>query len=109
MTFIHETGYETGGDGYDTGAGETEVNLSPVILPADSPDTLDVSSSGVGSAENLDQIASLVRNGTDCPLAGHRTNAGPGEGNQQAELMFIGEGPGCQDDRQGRPCVGPAG
>ncbi len=109
MTFSHETGYETGGDGYEAGADETEVNLGPVILPADSPVTLDVSPSGVGSAENLDQIASLVRNCTDCPLAGHRTNAVPGEGNPQAQVMFIGEGPGFQEDRQGRPFVGPAG
>ena len=57
MTFSHETGSETGGDGYQAGADETGVNLGPVILPADSPVTLDVSPSGVGSAENLDQIA----------------------------------------------------
>ena len=38
-----------------------------------------------------------------------RTNAVPGEGSPTAELMFIGEGPGAQEDRQGRPFVGPAG
>ena len=59
--------------------------------------------------ETLDQVADLVRNCTDCPLSGGRTNAVPGEGNPQAEIMFIGEGPGFQEDRQGRPFVGPAG
>ncbi|MCH8296492.1 MAG: uracil-DNA glycosylase [Chloroflexi bacterium] len=59
--------------------------------------------------KTLDQVADLVRNCTDCPLSRGRTNAVPGEGNPQAEVMFIGEGPGFQEDRQGRPFVGPAG
>lgn len=33
----------------------------------------------------------------------------PGEGNPHAEILFIGEGPGGEEDRQGRPFVGPAG
>ena len=57
----------------------------------------------------LEQVALLVRHCTDCPLSGGRTNAVPGEGNPNAEVMFIGEGPGFQEDRQGRPFVGRAG
>lgn len=59
--------------------------------------------------ETLDRVAALVRNSTDFPLSGGRTNAVPGEGNPQAMVMFIGEGPGFHEDRQGRPFVGPAG
>lgn len=59
--------------------------------------------------DNLGEIAQLVRNCTDCPLHQGRTNAVPGEGNPNAAIMFIGEGPGYQEDRQGRPFVGPAG
>jgi DNA polymerase len=44
-----------------------------------------------------------------CPLALGRTHAVPGEGNFEAELMFIGEGPGHDEDIQGRPFVGRAG
>jgi uracil-DNA glycosylase family 4 len=44
-----------------------------------------------------------------CPLALGRTHAVPGEGNLEAELMFIGEGPGHDEDIQGRPFVGRAG
>jgi DNA polymerase len=44
-----------------------------------------------------------------CKLARTRTNAVPGEGNLHAEVMFIGEGPGYHEDRQGRPFVGAAG
>ena len=61
------------------------------------------------SMETLDRVAFLVRNCTDCPLASGRTHAVPGEGNPQADVMFIGEAPGFQEDRQGRPFVGPAG
>jgi uracil-DNA glycosylase family 4 len=44
-----------------------------------------------------------------CILALGRTHAVPGEGNLEAELMFIGEGPGHDEDVQGRPFVGRAG
>ena len=59
--------------------------------------------------DSLEEIAQLVRSCTDCPLHHGRTNGVPGEGPADAEIMFIGEGPGYQEDRQGRPFVGPAG
>ena len=45
----------------------------------------------------------------NCILSQGRTNAVPGEGPEDAEIMFIGEGPGFHEDRQGRPFVGAAG
>lgn len=45
----------------------------------------------------------------ECGLAKGRTRVVPGEGPEPAEIMFIGEAPGFQEDRQGRPFVGPAG
>jgi len=44
-----------------------------------------------------------------CNLAKTRTYAVPGEGAEKAEILFIGEGPGYYEDKQGRPFVGPAG
>lgn len=44
-----------------------------------------------------------------CPLSQGRTNAVPGEGSLETELMFIGEAPGRDEDVQGRPFVGKAG
>ncbi len=44
-----------------------------------------------------------------CPLYKNATRAVPGEGNPQADIMFIGEGPGFFEDREGRPFVGQAG
>jgi len=50
-----------------------------------------------------------IRQCTRCPLHRGRTNAVPGEGPIDAQIMFIGEGPGFHEDRQGRPFVGAAG
>lgn len=44
-----------------------------------------------------------------CSLAQTRTNAVPGEGNSHADLMFVGEAPGRDEDIQGKPFVGRAG
>lgn len=44
-----------------------------------------------------------------CALSKSRTKAVPGEGAENARVMFIGEGPGWYEDQQGRPFVGPAG
>jgi len=46
---------------------------------------------------------------TKCILSQGRVRAVPGEGPENAEIMFIGEGPGFHEDRQGRPFVGAAG
>ena len=44
-----------------------------------------------------------------CEVAKFRTNVVPGEGAEDADLLFIGEAPGWHEDQQGRPFVGPAG
>ncbi len=59
--------------------------------------------------DTLAEVARVVSTCTDCQLHAGRTNAVPGEGPDAAELLFIGEGPGFHEDRQGRPFVGPAG
>ena len=59
--------------------------------------------------DSLEEIDQRVRTCNDCPLGSSRTNAVPGEGPAGAKVMFIGEGPGFHEDRQGRPFVGPAG
>lgn len=44
-----------------------------------------------------------------CPLCQNRKQAVPGVGDRQADWLFIGEGPGAEEDAQGEPFVGPAG
>jgi len=57
----------------------------------------------------LDAIAEEVRVCTACRLHAGRTRAVPGEGNPMTEVVFVGEGPGVNEDRLGRPFVGRAG
>ena len=57
----------------------------------------------------LEAIATEVRGCTRCKLAAGRTNAVPGEGSPDTEVVFVGEGPGFNEDRLGRPFVGRAG
>ena len=57
----------------------------------------------------LDAIAEEVRACTACRLHAGRTRAVPGEGNPMTEVVLVGEGPGVNEDRLGRPFVGRAG
>jgi uracil-DNA glycosylase family 4 len=57
----------------------------------------------------LDAIGAEVAACTRCRLHQTRTMAVPGEGTAATEVIFVGEGPGFNEDRQGRPFVGQAG
>lgn len=57
----------------------------------------------------LAEIAAEVAVCTLCPLHLQRTLAVPGEGHPDTEVVFVGEGPGYNEDREGRPFVGAAG
>ena len=60
--------------------------------------------------EALRQLGARVARCTKClPLVGNRTQTVLGDGNPYASLMFIGEAPGADEDRQGVPFVGRAG
>ena len=60
-------------------------------------------------AAALEQVAAEVRVCTACRLHRGRTHAVPGEGHPETEVVFVGEGPGQNEDQQGRPFVGAAG
>jgi uracil-DNA glycosylase family 4 len=57
----------------------------------------------------LEAIATEVRGCERCRLHQTRTRAVPGEGDPSTEVVFVGEGPGQNEDREGRPFVGRAG
>jgi len=57
----------------------------------------------------LEAIATEVRACTNCRLHETRTKAVPGEGDPETEVVFVGEGPGFNEDREGRPFIGRAG
>jgi DNA polymerase len=59
--------------------------------------------------QKLSALNEIIKACTACPLYQGTTNAVPGEGNPDSTLMFIGEAPGANEDRLGRPFVGRAG
>lgn len=84
----------------------------PQSAPETAPSVSAATEAPVSAAEKqqlLDQIAQEIRACKRCPLGDTRLNAVPGEGNPAAELMFIGEGPGFDEDHKGRPFIGRAG
>lgn len=78
--------------------GEGSVNASPCMKL--SPEK---------SAESLNLLKTNISGCKKCGLSSTRTNIVFGEGNPSARLMFIGEGPGADEDASGRPFVGRAG
>jgi DNA polymerase len=58
---------------------------------------------------DLQELHQRIASCPDCDLCRTRTNAVPGEGPPDAEILFVGEGPGFYEDQQSRPFVGPAG
>jgi DNA polymerase len=60
-------------------------------------------------ARRLEELAEEIRVCTKCPLHKSRTHAVPGEGKPTAKVMIIGEAPGREEDKTGRPFVGAAG
>ena len=68
-----------------------------------------MSASAEERREQLVELYKEVKDCTKCPLHETRTKAVFGAGNADADLMFVGEAPGAEEDRQGLPFVGRAG
>jgi DNA polymerase len=77
-------------------------------LPSEPQQKADDTNAAETTAE-LEKIADEVRQCHKCGLGSLRTNAVPGEGDSNARILFVGEGPGADEDAQGRPFVGRAG
>ncbi len=61
------------------------------------------------ASDTLSRIGAAVMVCARCRLSRTRCNAVPGEGNPESPLLIVGEAPGAEEDRQGRPFVGKAG
>jgi len=59
--------------------------------------------------EAWNRLEKTIQKCEDCSLCAQRTHAVPGIGDRNAVVMFVGEGPGAQEDKQGRPFVGRSG
>ncbi len=73
------------------------------------PSAVVLGSQSDASSLTIESIASKILKCTHCQLARTRTNVVPGEGVPHPEVLVIGEGPGYDEDMQGRPFVGKAG
>ncbi len=82
----------------------TRIGLRPVSVPETQEQD-----DAVDSSEHLEAIREDLGDCTRCKLHKGRQTVVFGVGNPNADLMFIGEGPGYEEDRQGVPFVGPAG
>lgn len=58
--------------------------------------------------DNWEELEESIKNCNKCKLCSNRKNIVFGDGNKQADIMFIGEGPGADEDMQGIPFVGKA-
>ncbi|MEM4511333.1 MAG: uracil-DNA glycosylase, partial [Nanopusillaceae archaeon] len=59
--------------------------------------------------EKIEEISNQIKNCKKCSLYKSKINYVPGEGNPESKIIFIGEAPGSEEDKQGRPFVGKAG
>lgn len=83
-----------------------EMGLEPPTL---SPSTLDYLKTGTFHLNALEDLREFVGDCKKCKLCQCRTNLVFGEGSPEARLVFVGEGPGREEDLAGRPFVGEAG
>ncbi len=79
------------------------------ILKAQEPEKAQANEPAPGNPADWDGLRSALKDCRRCRLSEARSNVVFGEGNINAELMFIGEGPGEDEDSTGRPFVGRAG
>jgi DNA polymerase len=62
-----------------------------------------------GPRPTLDEVRERLGDCTRCALSGGRTHIVFGDGNPDADILFVGEGPGAEEDKRGVPFVGRAG
>jgi uracil-DNA glycosylase family 4 len=85
---------------------DESIGLEPPNLSSSALCYLDRNSSRIRTLEDL---RSYIGDCTRCKLCGGRKNLVFGEGSPKARLVFVGEGPGREEDVAGRPFVGDAG
>ena len=83
--------------------------VAPGALQATAVESVSAPAVGEDREALLAPIRQRVAVCTSCPLHSGRTNTVFGVGDPHASLMFVGEGPGYDEDRQGEPFVGKAG
>ena len=116
LEYKKEEGFQTMDVSPETLAGiRSQKEMSArYVIPGPTPQaksaTAPQKSSVRVTGKNLEEIAGQIRVCSACPLNSSRKNTVPGEGNpNRPDILFVGEGPGADEDMQGRPFVGAAG
>lgn len=87
-------------------AANREMGLEPPLL---SQSTLNYLQTGAAQIHTLEDLRGFIGDCTRCKLWRGRTNLVFGEGSSEADLVFVGEAPGREEDLAARPFVGEAG
>jgi DNA polymerase len=87
---------------------EPAPHRSSAVVPTQALNLFEESPAWTGET-TLDSVRAALGDCTRCRLCEQRTQIVFGDGNPNAELMFVGEGPGAEEDRTGLPFVGRAG
>lgn len=85
------------------------VAIEPVSGMAASEHAVQTASHLAGAANNLEELRAAVEAFEECPLKKTATTTVFADGNPKARIMFVGEAPGADEDRQGKPFVGVSG
>jgi DNA polymerase len=86
-----------------------QIELGFLSTPASEASNEDKASSAAAVYNSMDDIRSAVESCQKCSLCRTRNNTVFGVGNENAKLVFVGEAPGADEDKQGEPFVGRAG
>ncbi len=93
--------------------GEDEIVTEQIIQPKIVKGGQKMQSKNIEQAKNaeqqLNELKEKIINCSKCPLGKTRLNAVFGSGSAYADIMFVGEGPGYQEDHEGQPFIGRAG
>lgn len=87
----------------------SKIEAGAVSQAQAAPSAVVSGSESNSSPLTIESISSKIQKCTHCQLARTRTNVVPGEGVPHPDVLVIGEGPGYDEDMQGRPFVGKAG
>ena len=97
----------------ETPVAKADVAVPEIVegaqIPSVIPPLVQVDTSGLSAISSLDELRSVVAGCRKCELCETRTQTVFCDGNATAELVFVGEAPGADEDRQGVPFVGKAG
>ena len=103
---IRELSEQLGVEPQPTPPPHDDLPAPPFLSASSSPEP---PASSTANATTLQALQQSYHNCQRCALGGTRTNLVFGEGNARARLLFLGEGPGADEDASGRPFVGRAG